>query len=436
MLSWLKWLYPGMKVKRWLLLAFVGLLLTVAGLSVLNDAVLLGLLLKTVVRLTYSYWGSSFSWWTGLALALLGVTLIVVGFKEVMRSLFNTLLPENAERLVEIIYQRRSLQKGPRIAAIGGGTGLPNLLRGLKNYTSNLTAIVTVADDGGSSGRLRGELGVLPPGDTRNCLVALADTETLMDEVLNYRFDQGEGLSGHSLGNLILAGLTEVTGNLDLAIREMSKILALRGKVLPSTLQHAILCAEYEDGTIIQGESKIPVAGRSIKRVFLQPADCAALPEAILAIKEADVVVLGPGSLYTSIIPNLLVKDLAQALRDTQAPVIYICNIMTQSGETDNYTASDHLKALVRHLGSNVIDYMVVNTGMVPAALLQRYRQEGAKPVSVDKRAVEKLGTALLGERVINTTDVIRHDPDRLARLIIRQSLHKRKRIVKQPRGK
>lgn len=428
MISWLKWLYPGLKVKRWILLALLGLLLTLAGLSVWDDAAILGFLLKTVVQLTYSFWGSSFSWWLGLFLVALGLIFVVIGFREVMRSLFNTLLPENADRLVEVIYQRRSLQKGPRVVAIGGGTGLPTLLRGLKSYTSNITAIVTVADDGGSSGRLRGELGMLPPGDSRNCLVALADTETLMDEVLNYRFEQGEGLKGHSLGNLILAGLTQLTGNLDQAVQELSRVLAIRGKVVPSTLDKVVLCAQYADGTIVKGESQIPGKKEPIKKVFLEPEDCEAHPEAVRAIKEADVVVLGPGSLYTSIIPNLLVKGIVEALQETRAPVLYICNIMTQPGETDGYSAEDHLQAILAYTGGRIIDYMIVNSGTVPTPVLKKYKEEGACPVLVNKRAVEKLGVKLIGDRLIHGRDFARHDPERLARLIIRQSFWKRKK--------
>lgn len=425
---WLKWLYPGLKIKRWILLALLGLLLALAGLSVWDDAALLGLLLKTVVQLTYSFWGSSFSWWLGLFLVALGLTFVVIGFREVMRSLFNTLLPENADRLVEVIYQRRSLQKGPRVVAIGGGTGLSTLLRGLKAYTSNITAIVTVADDGGSSGKLRGELGMLPPGDSRNCLVALADTETLMDEVLNYRFEQGEGLKGHSLGNLILAGLTQLTGNLDRAVQELSKVLAIRGKVIPSTLDKAVLCAQYADGTVVKGESQIPGKKKPIKRVFLEPDHCQAHPEAVRAIREADVVVLGPGSLYTSIIPNLLVKGIVEALQETRAPVLYICNIMTQPGETDGYTAVDHLQAILQYTGGRSIDYMIVNTGTVPPHILKKYKEEGASPVLVNKRAVEKLGVELISGKLIHGNDLARHDPEKLARLIIRQSFWKRKK--------
>ncbi|NLC37781.1 MAG: YvcK family protein [Clostridia bacterium] len=312
------------------------------------------------------------------------------------------------------------MQKGPKIVAIGGGTGLPVVLRGLKQYTSNLTAIVNVADDGGSSGRLRGELGILPPGDLRNCLVALADTEKIMEDILSYRFQQGSGLTGHSMGNLLLAGLTELTGDSHTAIRELSRVLALRGKVLPATLTPTVLGAEMADGEIVMGESRIPRQGKPIRRVFLEPPDCRALEEALLAIKEADLVVLSPGSLYTSIIPNLLVREIAAALAETPALVVYVCNVMTQPGETNGYTASDHLQAIIRHAGRDVVDLVIVNTAKVSPLALGKYREEGAEPVLVDYREIGKLGVKVVGEKLIDHAAVVRHNPDRLAKVLLK----------------
>ncbi|MDD4238627.1 MAG: YvcK family protein, partial [Desulfotomaculaceae bacterium] len=314
-----------------------------------------------------------------------------------------------------------SLGRGPKIVVMGGGTGLSVLLRGLKEYTSNLTAIVTVADDGGSSGRLRGELGILPPGDIRNCLVAMADKEPLMEELLQYRFNTGE-LAGHSIGNLLLAALTEITGGIDQAVRGLSKVLAIRGHVLPATLTDITLCAELSDGTVVQGESNISrVAGR-IKRVFLKPARCLPLAEALVAIRTADAVVLGPGSLYTSIIPNLLVKGIPEALARTSATKIYVCNVMTQPGETGGYTASSHLQTILNHAGK-FIDYAVVNTGQVPYRLRARYRQEGAEPVVADLAEIEKLGINAVGEDLVQQKEVVRHHPDKLARAVVRLTL-------------
>lgn len=422
MLTWIKWLYPGLKVKRWLAVVILGLLLLLGGLSVFNNGFLTAWLFKRVASLMYSYWGSPFSRWLGLSLIVLGLVLVITGFKNIINSLLKSLFPETPEHLVEVVYQRQSLRKGPKVVAIGGGTGLPTLLRGLKNYTSNITAIVTMADDGGSSGKLRWELGVLPPGDIRNCLVALAETETLMDEVLNYRFTQGEGLVGHSLGNLVLAGLTELTGGIDLAIRELSKVLAVRGKVLPSTLDQAQLCAEYGDGTIVRGESSIPAFGKRIKRVFLSPAACSLFAEAKAAIGNADLIVLGPGSLYTSVLPNLLVAGMVDTLKRAPAPIIYVCNIMTQPGETDGLTASGHLEALIQHMKCNIINYIVVNNSGIPSDILQKYKEEGSFPVKVDKRAIEKLGIKVLEGKMLNHSNLARHDSDALARLIIHQA--------------
>ncbi|HHX51337.1 MAG TPA: YvcK family protein [Clostridia bacterium] len=317
------------------------------------------------------------------------------------------------------------------MVAIGGGTGLPVLLRGLKQYTSNLTAIVNVADDGGSSGRLRGELGILPPGDLRNCLIALADTEKIMEDILSYRFQQGSGLAGHSVGNLLLAGLTELTGDFHAAIRELSRVLALRGQVVPATLTSAVLGAEMADGEVVMGESQIPRQGKPIRRVFLEPADCRALEESLLAIKEADLVVLSPGSLYTSIMPNLLVQEIASALTETTALVVYVCNVMTQPGETNGYTASDHLQAINRHVGGKIVDLVVVNTATVSPLARGKYREEGAKPVVVDYREINKLGMEVVGEKLIDYSTVVRHNPDRLARVLLKLVLGRKNRKEK-----
>jgi uncharacterized cofD-like protein len=320
--------------------------------------------------------------------------------------------------MADVIYARRSLKRGPKIVVIGGGTGISMLLRGLKEFTSNLTAIVTVADDGGSSGRLRGDLGILPPGDIRNCLVALADKEPLMEELLQYRFSTGE-LAGHSMGNLLLAALTDMTGGFDQAVRSMSKVLALRGHVLPATLSDITLCAELTDGRVVQGESNISSTTGTIKRIYLKPTRCLPLAAALQAIAEADAVVLGPGSLYTSIIPNLLVRGIPEALTKTRAIKIYVCNVMTQTGETEGFTASSHLSAIIAHAG-NFLDYMVLNTGRVPLRLRARYRQGGAEPVTADISEIEKMGVAAIGVDLVHKTDLVRHHPKKLASVILR----------------
>jgi uncharacterized cofD-like protein len=304
------------------------------------------------------------------------------------------------------------------VVAIGGGTGLPNLLRGLKRYTKNITAIVTVADDGGSSGILRDELKMLPPGDIRNCLLALANTEPLMEKLFQYRFNAGS-LKGHSFGNLFLAAMTEILGDFELAIKESSKVLAVSGQVLPSTLSDVILAAEFEDGTVIKGESQIPKIRRKIKRIRIIPEDAKPLPEALEAIERADAVIIGPGSLYTSILPNLLIKDLADAVRSSRAKKIFVVNVMTQPGETDGYTAFDHVKTIIEHAGDNLIEYVVVNAEKIPEHLLLRYLADGACPVTCDEENIKELGCKVIYGELLGFADVVRHDPIKLAKVII-----------------
>jgi len=414
----LKWLYPGMRVKRWLLLALAGLLVISFGVDLLMEGRLLGDFARPIHRLEWWLLGDEYQHLAGMITMAAGLLVMARGLLRVFHSIAGALAPDQEGRMAEIIYARRSLGRGPKIVVMGGGTGLSVLLRGLKEYTSNLTAIVTVADDGGSSGRLRGDLGILPPGDIRNCLVALADKEPLMEELLQYRFTTGE-LAGHSIGNLLLAALTEITGGIDQAVRGLSKVLAIRGHVLPATLTDITLCAELADGTVVHGESNISHGAGLIKRVFLKPARCLPLAEALGAIRSADAVVLGPGSLYTSIIPNLLVKGIPEALARTPAIKIYVCNVMTQPGETDGYTASSHLRTIQNHAGK-FIDYAVVNTGQVPYRLRARYRQEGAEPVVADLEEIEKLGITPVGEDLTQQTEVVRHHPDKLAQAVVR----------------
>lgn len=307
----------------------------------------------------------------------------------------------------------------PRIVVIGGGTGLAVMLRGLKQLPVTITAIVTVADDGGSSGRLRSDMGMPPPGDIRNVLVALADTEPMLEKVLQYRFQNGNGLAGHNLGNLILAAMQDITGDFTHAIREMSRVLAVRGQVLPATGQEVTLRAEMTDGTCVVGESQIPLAGKQIRRVFLEPDSAEPLPEALEAIGAADAIVIGPGSLYTSILPNLLVKGMADAIRASRGRIIYICNVMTQPGETDGYTAFDHFDAIHRHVGENLIDTIILNNETPPAAILQLYAEEGAAMVVPDIERLRETGCHVWAENLLQTRSVLRHDAERLSQLIL-----------------
>ncbi|MFD2444673.1 uridine diphosphate-N-acetylglucosamine-binding protein YvcK [Bacillus sp. CGMCC 1.16607] len=307
----------------------------------------------------------------------------------------------------------------PRVVIIGGGTGLPVLLRGLKQYPVDITAIVTVADDGGSSGRLREDLDIPPPGDIRNVLAALSDVEPLVEEMFQHRFKTSNELSGHSLGNLILAAMTSITGNFVHAIQEMSKVLNVRGKVLPAANQNVILNAEMEDGTIVSGESKIPFSGKKIHRVFLSPKNIKPLPESLLAIRQADLIVMGPGSLYTSILPNLLVPRLGEEVCKAKGKKVYICNLMTQAGETHNFTASDHVQAIYDHMNASFIDTILVNNENIPEKVQLRYHEELAKPVVYDIKRLEELGLEVLQDKIVSyEKNVIRHDTKKVAEIL------------------
>src|SRR4051794_24423557 len=307
----------------------------------------------------------------------------------------------------------------PKIVIIGGGTGLPVLLRGLKHYPVDITAIVTVADDGGSSGRLRDELNIPPPGDVRNVLAALSEVEPLIEEMFQHRFKSSNELSGHSLGNLILAAMTSITGDFMYAIQEMSKVLNVHGNVLPAANQSVVLHAELEDGTIISGESKIPFSGKRIKRVFLTPDTIQPLPETIQAIRNADLIIIGPGSLYTSILPNLLVPQIGQEVCEAKAKKVYICNIMTQAGETHDFTASDHVNAIYDHMGKPFMNTILVNREEIPDDIQARYIKEEAKPVHFDVNSLYELGLdVIFGEIVSLDEGVIRHDTQEVAKIL------------------
>ena len=328
-------------------------------------------------------------------------------------------------------------ERGPKIVAVGGGTGLSTMLRGLKKYTKNLTAIVTVADDGGGSGMLRRDIGMPPPGDIRHCMEALANTEPIMQKLLTYRFTEGS-LAGQSFGNLILAALNGITGSFEEAVTEMSQVLAITGKVIPVTSADVQLEAIFENGTRVVGESRIFSFKKEqdcrIQWVELIPPRPAPLPAALEAIAEADLILLGPGSLYTSIIPNLLVDGVSDAIVQARAPKIYICNIMTQDGETEGYTAGDHLEALLSHGEPGLVDICLANSAPVQPDLLDRYRQEDAVPLPLDRERIEAMGLALVECPVADPSgSFARHDPDRLAEAIL--AIY-RQRAVRIFRGK
>jgi uncharacterized cofD-like protein len=322
-----------------------------------------------------------------------------------------------------MLLNRRRLNRGPKIVTVGGGTGLSTLLRGLKQYSSNITAIVTVADDGGSSGRLRREIGVLPPGDLRNCLAALADEEKLLTELFQYRFQAGDGLIGHSFGNLFLTAMSEITGDLEQAVAASSQVLAIRGKVLPATLSDVRLWAEFEDGRIVEGESNIPQAGGKIINIGCTPANPPALPAAIKAIQEADYIIIGPGSLYTSIIPNLLVPEIRNAIAEAIVPRIYVCNIMTQPGETEGYTVADHIRAIDQVSYQKLFDAVLVHRKPPSPQSLQKYAQENSHPVFVDREDIGNLGRRIVLANVMDEdeeTGYVRHNSNRLAKVLLR----------------
>lgn len=397
-----KWLHPGIGIKRWIVLGAFGVILVVIGSSRLQAAeFLLFRALDVIVVVS-------------------GIILLILGIKRMMRSFIAAFIPSSkGQELVDLLYYRKQLSRGPKIVTVGGGTGLSVLLEGLKEYTSNITAVVTVADDGGSSGRLRQQFDMLPPGDIRNCLVALADAPALMRDLFQFRFDKSSELSGHNFGNLFITVMTKLTGDFEKAIKETSKVLALRGQVIPSTLDNVVLVAEHKNGTVTEGEHNIPRTHKPIERVSLRPARPAATPEALRAIQEAQIIVLGPGSLYTSIIPNLLIDDITKAIASSKATKIYVCNIMTQPGETDHYSASEHIKIIISHSHPRVLDYCIVNTGEISQEVLKRYEGQGSVPVANDSRLIEEMGYRAIQDDIAVTDGLVRHDPEKLARIIL-----------------
>ena len=411
-----RWLYPGLGVKRWLVLAIFGAILAVNGAQRWFTAEGAHFEINQIVDVFFD----DFMPLTVLPYLFMGLGALCVffGIRQWMRAIVQAVTPENRDRLVDVLMDMR-LRRGYKIVAIGGGTGLSTLLRGLKRSTSNLTAVVTVTDDGGSSGRLQKELGILPPGDIRNCLVALADDEAMVTDLFRYRFSEGEGLLGHSFGNLFLAAMTGITGNFDRAIKESSRVLNIKGRVLPATLETVKLRATLENGSHVYGETEISRSALPIRDIELEPRHAAPLPEVLEAIEEADAIILGPGSLYTSILPNLLVDGVAAAIARASAPKIYICNVMTQPGETDDFTASKHVNVLQAHAGARICDSVIINLEP-PERLLETYAEGGQRPVEPDREAVEELGVRVVGARVISETVTVRHDPGKLAEVVLK----------------
>jgi uncharacterized cofD-like protein len=428
-----RWFTPGLHVKRWLILLMVGMVLVSLG---------IGYALANFYRsgppLPHIFYYLTLQFWNryvrGALFGGLGLSIILYALYKLTQSVLGPFLPGRDRALSEIIYNYRFLQKGPRVVALGGGTGLSTLLRGLKKYTGNLTAIVTVADDGGSSGRLRKEYRILPPGDFRQCITALADVEPLMTTLFQHRFKEGS-LNGHSFGNLFIMAMAEITGDFEHAIRESGRVLAVRGQIVPSTLRDVTLIAEMADGETRVGESSIPHANgngdghgdgngvvataTAIKRVFLQP-ESTINPEAEEAILNAEMITVGPGSLYTSILPNLVVDGMAEALKASPAIKVFICNVATQPGETDFFRVSDHLKAIENHLGTNIFDFVVVNSNN-NFPLPSSAQAAGIKRVVYDPATVNQRSIHAVLVDVVNPRISTHHDPDKLARAIMKK---------------
>jgi len=425
----IRWLLPGLVVKRWIMTSGLGLLIALIGASIWAD-------LRPI------YWVIEILFWFlgfittflprtifGPIVFLIGISLLIWGQGRSFESIKQALgpSPKKDRFLVDALRAQQKLNRGPKIVAIGGGTGLSSLLKGLKRYSTRITAIVTVADDGGSSGVLRRELGVQPPGDIRNCLAALATEEPLIKRLFQYRFSSGSGLEGHSFGNLFLSALTAITGSLETAITASSRVLSVQGQVVPATNVDVQLWAELENGERIDGESAIGKARMPIIRIGCNPPHPPALPSALEAIKNAEIILIGPGSLYTSILPNLLVPEIVKAIERSKAPKLYICNLMTQPGETDGLDVTGHVRAVEAQLASRgitkkIFTSILAQDELQPSPLIDYYKSKGSEPVKCNKKDLLDKGykvyqASLQGSKA---TPTLRHDPRNLALAIMR----------------
>lgn len=426
----LQWLYPGLNIKRWMLVFSFGLMLLAFGVALVMNYQVFGQIEEEILRLlfvltgTYSY---TFLASAGIFCALVGACLMLWALRKLVKRFLSLVAPDQ-ESVSRHIASKMELARGLKVVAIGGGHGLSMLLRGLKSRTSNISAIVTVADDGGSSGRLREEMDIVAPGDLRNCLVALADKETVLEQLFQYRFG-GEGeLAGHSLGNLFLAALMKEFGSVQNALETASTVLNIRGQVMPATAQKIRLRAKMSDGKVVEGESEIAAyaerKGGKVKILHMDtiPSDPIAVGDALEAIRNADLITLGPGSLYTSVLPDLLVPEILAAIKESPAPCMYICNVMTQPGETLGYTVSDHLKALTDHVGKGVIDYVLANNGVPKKEILKRYEKVQSFPVEIDRKKIHHMGIVLLETDLLGLEKEAAHDTDALCDEIVRIS--------------
>jgi len=416
-----RWFYPGLRVKRWIALALLSM-----GASVI--ALLAALDISPLSALDRAYDAIRSIHRAPLtALIFLGIAGFVFALMRLVHSVARGVAPTTQEKASALLFRTRVLERGPHVVAVGGGTGLSTLLRGLKQVTSNITAVVTVMDDGGSSGRLRDKLDVLPPGDIRNCILALAEDEARLATYFQHRFQEPEELAGHSLGNLVLVGLEQATGSFDRAIEAMSHFLSVRGRVLPSTLTKAHLIATMEDGNKVKGESKISSDPRRIGRITLSTSPVKAYDAVLEALEQADLIVLGPGSLFTSLVPNLLVEGVSDAIASAKAEKVIVANLMTQPGETDGFTLSDHLRKLNEYVPVSSFDLLIVNSASPGDRLLAGYRSELAEPVidDVDQAATYGLKIVrgdLLGSARWEGKETVKHDPEKVARAIVKQA--------------
>ena len=391
-------LYPGIGLKRWAILTIFGISTGLIGFAYL------------IRKVYYTPFPDFLPWYLeGFLLLIVGICLVLISLYGIYRTLRPFLMNmDPIDNIADSMYSSWSRNRAPKIATIGGGTGMSVLLRGLSKHTDNLTAIITVADDGGSSGRLRRELGVLPPGDFRKCLIAMSDDKSMLSDLLDYRFERGSGLEGHSFGNLFIIAMNSIMNDFDQALIESSRILAVRGKVVPVTSNSLYIKAIMEDGRTIHGESNITQELGQIEELAIDPADIEAHPDAVEAIKDADLVVIGPGSLYTSILPNLLIGGISDALRTTSAAVVFVCNVATERGETDGYTVARHLATLQDHTFLDIADFVLANNRMTDMG----ERFEGT-PVTHDGSVLEH--SKIVMANLLDDNHPVRHDSDKLA---------------------
>jgi uncharacterized cofD-like protein len=416
-----KWLRPGLRIKRWITVIFLGLLFAVLA----SGALMLYFGTPASSKFAWEIWGMQLSSGNALLVAAaLGYSLsgfcLITGIYRLIKSMWDLVDRRGARKgLVEAAYERAVLSRGPKVVAIGGGTGLSCVLTGLKEHSRDITAIVSMADDGGSSGKLRQELGINPPGDVRKCLIALADEEPLMSELLDFRFPENE-LGGHNFGNLFLTALARIRGDFGEGVREANRILSVRGQVLPSTLDSVMLVATHEDETKTTGQALISKTEKRIKRLELRPEPQPVAKDIIKSIEEADLIVMGPGSLYTSLIPNLLIKGMAEALAQSKARKVFICNIMTYEGETRGYELPDFLKAIDEHTYPHrVYDFVLVNNGKHGDTGMISIKERNAHPVHYDVKQYANSSFKIIGADVVNPAYPIRHDTLKLARALV-----------------